>query len=99
LIKQFKKIQTALFDLMQVQTNVSYVLDPLVKVPFLDGAVMSQVTLASGSNRIAQPLQRRPLGWFITDRNSAATVYRTAWDSNTITLTASAATTVDIWVY
>lgn len=55
--------------------------------------------LSSGSNVIYHDLQRQPKGWLIVDRDSAATVHRTAWDSESITLQASAAVNVRIYIF
>jgi hypothetical protein len=97
-MKFFAKINFPTSDVQSLQENVAGVLDSLVRVPVIDGVHVT-ATLASGSNRIAQTLQRIPQGWIIVDRDSAATVYRTAWDSKTMTLTASGAVTIKMWVY
>lgn len=85
-------------NLQGLQDNVAGVLDPLVRIAILDGVQIS-ATLSTGSNRISQPLQATPRGWIIVDRNGVATVYRTAWDSKTISLTASAPVNLQIWIY
>jgi hypothetical protein len=85
-------------DTQALQDSVSQTLDPILRIPVIDGVQVSY-SLVSGSNRISHPLQRIPQGWIIVDRNSAATVYRTAWDSRTISLTASGAINISVWVY
>lgn len=97
-MKALAKINFPTQDVQSLQENVAGVLDPLVRIPILDGVQFS-APLVTGSNRLAHPLQRIPLGWITVDRNGVATVYRTAWDSRTITLTASAAVTLQIWIY
>jgi len=58
-----------------------------------------EFSLASGSNQLFHDLQRQPKGWLIVDRDSAATVYRTAWDNESITLQASAAVNIRLYIF
>lgn len=74
-------------------------LTPISKVLLLDGTRLKDVVLAIGSNRIEHNLKRPIEGWFITRKNAAADVYETDATSLTLSLTSSAAVTVDIWVY
>jgi hypothetical protein len=97
-LKLFRKIKVTDRELSQVQDNVAQILQPLSKNALLDGTFVT-VDLTSGSNTIAHRLQRLPLGWVITDRDTAATVYRTAWDSANIFLTASGTVSVTLYVY
>lgn len=85
-------------DTQALQEAVSQSLDPIVRVALLDGVQVSY-DLVAGSNRVSHPLQRTPLGWIIVDRDSGATVYRTAWDSRTISLTASGTIKLQVWIY
>lgn len=86
------------FNLMQTQWASN--LDPLLKNPMSNGNFVNGVVLASGSNVINHKLGRTPQGWMITDRNGAATVYRSAaFNPLTLTLTASAAVTVTLYVF
>ena len=55
--------------------------------------------LASGSNTIYHDLQRLPKGWLIVDRDSAATVYRTDWDAETLTLQASGVVNIRLYIF
>jgi len=76
-------------------------LNPIVGNAILSGTqALSGVTLnASTAKSFAHGLNRQPLGWFLTDIMSNAVVWRTAWDSNTITLEASADTTISVWIF
>lgn len=98
MLPQFRHIKTADKDLSTVQSNVGQILNKVVKVSILDGTQI-EADLASGANIINHGLGRTPQGWIVVDRDSAATVYRTAWDSATLSLTASATVTVQLWVY
>ena len=45
-------------------------------------------------------LGRKPQGWFIVDQTASASIYRSQpFNSNTLTLTSSAACTVSLWVF
>jgi len=58
-----------------------------------------EATLSSGSNIIYHDLQRQPKGWLVVDRNSAATIYRTAWTTESLTLQASASVTIRLYIF
>lgn len=98
-MKAFRKINTNNWELDQVQTNVEQVLTPIATIPQNDGAAIRQVKLLTGINRIAQPLTRKPLGWYVTDKDTTADIYRSAWDSRTVTLVTDNDVTVDIWIF
>jgi hypothetical protein len=95
----FRKIRTDNRNLMQLQDNIASVVETLRTCPFLDGTAVSAIVLKSGANVINHLLDRQPQGYFLTDINASATVYRSAWDVKTITLVASTNTTVSFWVY
>ena len=73
----------------------------LNRSPILNGVFVT-ATLASGENALSHKLGRTPLGWYIVDRSTAATVHRDPadlMDSRLITLTASGAVTLTLWVF
>lgn len=84
---------------MAVQDNVANVFMFLATFPILDGYLVTNIPLVSGTNVINHTLGRQPVGWIVTDRNGAATVYRTAWDARTITLNSSGTVTISAWVF
>lgn len=74
-------------------------LNPVIANP-LNAAQVISVSLKSGANIINHGLGRTIQGWFITDINAAATVYRSApLNSITLTLTSSAPALADIGVF
>lgn len=74
-------------------------LDPLLKLPPNQGLFLT-VTLASGDNVINTKLARVQQGWIVTDQNAAALIYRSApFNDKTLTLNASAAVTISLWVF
>lgn len=83
-----------------MQTLWSSILNPIITNPVMNGLTLEGVKLASGSNVINHTLGRTQQGWFLVDQNSTATVYRSApFNDLTLTLTASAACTVNIYVF
>lgn len=97
-MKPFRKIRTDDRELDQVQSNIANVLTPISKAKIIDGAYVD-VVLVSGTNRVGHKLNRKPEGWVIGDRDSAADVYRTAWDDRTVDLVSSGDLSCRIWFF
>lgn len=75
-------------------------LNPLLQNPLNSASVLKSVSLASGVNVINHLLGRMQQGWFLVDKQNTGDVYRTApFNPLTLTLTASAAMTVNIAVF
>jgi hypothetical protein len=84
----------------QLQTKWAAQLNPILAIPMLSGIQLNNVVLASGSNVINHLLQRQQQGWIVTDQQGAASLSRSAPFNNlTLTLTASAACTVNLWCF
>jgi hypothetical protein len=97
-LEPFRKIWSDNRVLNMVQDLISNAFQSLYNDDFLSRQKIA-VSLATGTNVIYHNLKRIPSGWILTDRNGTATVYRSAWDSTTITLVASAALTVSLEVF
>lgn len=83
-----------------MQTQWAAILNPVVSNPLNAINILKSVSLANGSNVINHGLGQQQQGWFITDIQGSATIYRSAPFNNlTLTLTSSAAVTVDIGVF
>lgn len=75
-------------------------LDPVLANPLTNPRVLNKIVLTSGVNVINHGLQRDQQGWFITDINASASIYRSQpFNDKTLTLTSSAGATVNIVVY
>lgn len=61
-------------------------------------AVLDIAAPGAGSVTAQHALGAVPTRWIVLDRDSAATIYRTAWTATTISLTFSAAANVTIEV-
>lgn len=89
-------------ELPQMQTQWSAILNPVIANPMTNGIQLNRVTLKSGANVINHTLSRQMQGWFWTDINAAATIYRpdtSPFNKTTLTLVASDPVTVNLWVY
>lgn len=97
------KVQTNDRQLNQIQDNVMLSLNPLLKNALLSGALIQEVSLASGTNTISHNLGRELQGWFVVRIRASATIYDTQ-DKNTIpsltlVLVASAPVVVDLYCF
>jgi hypothetical protein len=87
-------------DLSLMQTQWRSILNPVLSISMLSGLQLTNIALVTGTNVINTTLQRQQQGWFITDIDSGANVYRSApFNSLTLTLTASAPAHVSLWVF
>lgn len=78
----------------------SAVLNPLLAIRFLQGRAVPSINLITGVTIVNHGLQRMPIGWYITDINGSALVYRSsAFTASTLTLTSSATVNVSLWVF
>lgn len=89
------------FQLMQ--SDWASKLNPVLANPLVNGIILQSVSLVSGANTINHKLGRKLQGWIPVRVRSAATFFDTQ-DSNpmpalTLTLTASAAVVVDLYVF
>lgn len=93
-------VQSASRELNQFQSNVATVLNPILKNAISSGVILEGIDLISGTTSIPHTLGRTQQGWFLTDIDGAATVYRSsAFNNTTLVLTSSAAVTVNIYVF
>lgn len=83
-----------------LETQWASQLNPLLANPMNAVSILSSILLAVGINVINHKLGRKPQGWFLTDINGAAVIYRSsAFNDLTLTLTSDAAVTVNIGVF
>lgn len=84
----------------QMQTKWKSILDIIIRNPINAVSILPNVSLNNGVTVINHKLGKTQQGWFITDIQGAATIYRSAaFNSLTLTLTSSAAVTVNIGVF
>ena len=85
----------------QMITRWASLLNPLLASPLSQGIpLMGVVLVANTPQTLNHKLGRTMIGWFVTDQNAAASIYRTQpLNAQTITLEASASVTVNLWVF
>lgn len=83
------------------QTKWAATLNAILSLPILNGTQITNVKLVANTPLVINHLlQRMPQGWFLTDNTANTSVWRTAAFNNlTITLEASANTTISFWIY
>lgn len=87
-------------NIMLMQTAWAGQLNTILKNPLLSGLLLKGVDLVVGSNVINHKLDRMQQGWFTTDQQEVATIYRTQdFNSKTLTLYSDLAVTVDLYVF
>lgn len=87
-------------DLNKMQTTWATQLDPIIQNQLVNGILLPSQVIANGVTVINHRLSRQLQGWFITDINGAAQIYRSQpKNDKTLTLTSNAAVTADIWVF
>ncbi len=89
-------------EIKRLQDNVIRAVNPISKVPTLDGVLIGPFSLTTSFQPIAHGLGRQYLGWQVTRNNASATVWEDfTWNAQTasISMRASAACTVYLWVF
>lgn len=78
---------------------LSSTLNPIIANPLSSSSII-EVVLNIGINTINHKLGRKMQGWFLTDINAAAVIFRSAaLNDLTLTLTSDAVVTVSIGVF
>lgn len=75
-------------------------LDPVLANPVVQGLELKNINLTVGDNVINHLLGRKQQGWFITDINAVAGIYRSAeFNALTLTLNSDVECTINLWVF
>lgn len=90
-------------DLPKMQTTWASAIDPVINNPIINGLILQNISLTTGTNVINHKLGRKLQGWYITRVRSSVTIYDTQ-DSNqtpelTLILVASAPATINLAVF
>lgn len=83
----------------QMLTKWSAALNPILANLLLQGQPLEAISLSSGVPRtLNHGLGRNQIGFIITDQTAAASIFRTQpFNSQTLTIEASADVTVNLW--
>lgn len=101
LFKDFKRLNFKDQDLNRIQDNVDAAINPLLKLPLLDGIFLVDVTIKVTDTAIPHRLNRPFKGWVMTAKNAAGDIYE---GTNTkpelfLVLKASSQVIVDLWIF
>ena len=89
-------------NLSAMQTRWKALLDPFLGNPSNSASILQGVSLINGTNVINHKLGRVMQGWFVTDQQGVASIYRpntAPFNNLTLTLISSAAVTVNLGVF
>ncbi|HAT63657.1 MAG TPA: hypothetical protein DCS66_03510 [Flavobacteriaceae bacterium] len=108
-MKKFKKLFIpADFPMARVfnnaQDHVEEVLTPVTNSVIIDGIILEDIDLVSGSfTSIEHKLGRKPRGYIVIRKSAAQTVYEDVGDYDSrklfLKLRASGSVTVNLWVF
>lgn len=89
------------YKIDQIQRNIVLLLNKITDNPFLDGVLLKDVAISTSTTSIEHKLGRQYAGYLITKLNANSVVYigDTTEQELYIKLRASAACTVDVWVF
>lgn len=82
------------------QTQWPAQINPVLAVPLVNGTMLENVILNTGTTVINHMLGRKMQGWIITDIDGSAVIYRSVdFNSVSLTLTSSSKVNVNLWVF
>lgn len=87
--------------LMLMQKQWTSQLNPVLQNAFIKGSQLSNIALVANTPlTINHYLGRQMQGWLLVDKNANAVIWRTQnFNSQTLTLEASANVTINLWVF
>lgn len=86
-----------------MQNQWATAIEPVLNNPVIQGLILPNIALTTGSNSVNHRLARKLVGWYIVRQRGPASIYDTQ-DANqmpqlTLSLTSSADVVVDIAVF
>lgn len=94
------KFYTEDLTLSLIQSRWASIINPYLQNPLNQGQLIKNVALASGTTIVNHGLGRMMQGWYVTDINGSATIYRSQpFNDLTLTLVSNAAVTVSLAVF
>lgn len=89
--------------LQQTQNTWASKIDPILSNLLVQGQLISNINLLTGTNTINHRLDRKLIGWFIVRIKGPAQIYDTQDTNNypdlTLELTSDANVSVSLWVF
>lgn len=100
---KFTKVNTPDKTVNMIQDGLIRTLNPIFDTPTLNGVLLSEVPLISGTNIINHRLSRNLIGWQIVRQRAAASIYDDQDNNSTpsinLILISDAAVIVDIYCF
>lgn len=103
-LRRFESLAVADRDLTRVQERLQDTLLPVMDASIIDGLLITDQVLASGTTSIiSHKLGRDIVGWIVVGKNAAQHVYDVQSSNDNpdkfLYLTAGGTVTVDLWVF
>ena len=100
-IRDFKKVAGGDEEFSKLQERLQEFFQPIIACALLDGTLLTNVVLSTTATKVEHKLRRPVQGWIVVRKNAAADIFEPNRDLPTtfLTLQASAAVTVDLWVF
>tara|TARA_Y100000296_G_C4979924_1_gene160087 strand:+ start:70 stop:387 length:318 start_codon:yes stop_codon:yes gene_type:complete len=103
-LRRFERIHATDPDLNRVQEMLQDALFPVMDASIIDGLLITDQDLASGTTSIISHKLGRPIrGWIVVGKNAAQHVYDVQSSNENpekfLYLTAGGTVTVDLWVF
>jgi hypothetical protein len=103
-LRRFERIHATDPDLNRVQERLQDALFPVTDASIIDGKLLTDLDLASGTTSIiSHGLGRDIIGWIVVGKNAAQHVYDVQSSNDDpdkfLYLTAGGTVTVDLWVF
>lgn len=87
-------------DVTSLQAAINQQFAQLMNVPLINGQQVMQVPLVTGkANQIPHKLGRKAVGYIVTSVSAGALIWNDSFNDKFVPLYASAACTVDLWVF
>lgn len=90
-------------SLSLLQTSWKAILAPFLRNKLLDGQILNNVQLLTGTNVVNHKLGRPLQGWIVVGQNASASIYDAQASNNqsdlTLILVTSASVTVNLYVF
>ena len=104
MMRSFKKINTAVFDIQRVQENAATTFADITQIAFLNGTAVQATLNNATDTSVEHGLGRDPIGYFATSCSSpGGAVFESATVNNLRTkfllLRATASVSVTLWIF
>jgi hypothetical protein len=96
---RFKKTQPQDYQTDKLQSNIEELVGQIQSSIFFDGRLLTGVTINTSDTVINHLLGREPRGFIVVKLLNNSVIWQTSSSKRTLTLRASAQTTIDLWVF